>query len=157
MGLITYNSWGVCFWFQWNHNIFNHAGVHMYVCVCMRVRICLGTYLVNIFQEGKIVQISYLICGCTWLRKIGAKEAHLVKVEGHVARSTGSSNENHVNTISQWGKLVQISYVVCGWTLLSTRNIRFLVEVKAELGSTRPGQVVKLICKHRISRDMKFA
>ena len=41
-----------------------------------------------------------------------------------------------VNTISQEGKLGQISYLVCRCTTLSTRTLLFLVEVKGHLGST---------------------
>ena len=41
-----------------------------------------------------------------------------------------------VNTISQEGKLGQISYLVCRCTTLSTRSLLFLVEVKGHLGST---------------------
>ena len=52
----------------------------------------------------------------------------------------GSNCENFVNTISQEGKLGQISYLVCRCTTLTTRTLSFLVEVKAHLRST----VVKL-------------
>ena len=55
-----------------------------------------------------------------------------------------------VNTISQEGKLGQISYLVCMCTTLSTRSILFLVKVKGHLGSRE----VKLLkpCKRDISR-----
>ena len=48
----------------------------------------------------------------------------------------GSNCGNHVNTLSQKGKLGQISYLVCRCTLLSTRSLLLLVEVKGHLGST---------------------
>lgn len=45
-------------WFQWNHNLCNHASI-LYVC---------DTYHVNTkSQEGELVKISYLANGCTIL------------------------------------------------------------------------------------------
>ena len=55
-----------------------------------------------------------------------------------------------VNTISQEGKLGQISYLVCRCTTLSTRTLLFLVEVKGHLGSA--GVKLWKPCKHNISR-----
>ena len=61
----------------------------------------------------------------------------------------GSNCENLVNTISQEGKLGQISYLVCRRTTLSTRILLFLVEVKGHLGST--GTTLWKPCKQDIS------
>ena len=131
----------LCFGFDDNRNLCIHAGVCVYVwvCMCVCVYVCVSwRLLVNtISQEGKLGQISYLVCRCTTLST--RTLLFLVEVKGHL-RSTGVKLWKHcknlVNTISQEGKLGQISYLVCKSATLRTRSLLFLVEVKAHLRST---------------------
>ena len=119
------------FWFRAEglRNLCDGDGVCVYVCVyvCVSWRLLVNT----ISQEGKLGQISYLVCRCTTLSTRSL--LFLVEVKGHL-RSTGVKLWKHcknlVNTISQEGKLGQISYLVCRCTTLSTRSLLFLVEVK---------------------------
>ena len=148
------------FGFDDNRNLCIHAGVCVYVCVCvcvcMCVRVCVYVcvswrLLVNtISQEGKLGQISYLVCRCTTLST--RTLLFLVEVKGHL-RSTGVKLWKHcknlVNTKSQEGKLRQISFLVCRSATLRTRSLLFLVEVKGHLGST--GVKLWKPCKHDIS------
>ena len=48
----------------------------------------------------------------------------------------GSNCENLVNTISQEGKLGQLSYLVCCCITFSTRSLLVLAKIKGHLGST---------------------
>ena len=94
-----------------------------------------------ISQEGKLGQISYLVCRCTPLSTRSLLV--LVEVKCHFGQQ-GSNCENLVNTISHEGKHGQISYLVCRCTTLSTRSLLVLVEVKGHLGN-RVCQIVKIL------------
>ena len=123
----------------------------MLACVCMYVCMCVCVswrLLVNtISQEGKLGQFSYLVCRCTTLSTRSL--LFLVEVKGHLG-STGvklwKPCKNLVNTISQQGKLGQISYLVCRCTTLSTRSHCFCGGQRS-LGVNR-GHLVNRYLKH---------
>ena len=79
-----------------------------------------------ISQEGKLAQISYLVCRCTTLST--RTLLFLVEVKGQQGQQ-GSNCENLVNTISQEEKLLQIWYLICRCTTLTTRTLLVLLEV----------------------------
>ena len=94
------------------------------VWVC--VYVCCDSQLVNtISQEGKLGQISYLVCRCITM----STRTLLFLVE--VNRS---NCENLVNMISQEGTLGQVSYLVRRCTTLSAITLLILVNVKRYFG-----------------------
>ena len=112
----------ILFWFRWNRNLCNHDAVC--VCVCMRVCVCVcvtpackhdisrreaWTDLIWYVGVPYWVQEPY----CFWWRS---------KV---IWGQQGSNCQNLLNTISQEGKLGQLSYLISWCTTLSTKAYCF--------------------------------
>ena len=96
-------------------------------------------------HEGKLGQISYLVCRCTLLKT--RRLLFFMDVKGHLG-STGvklwKTCKHDMSRREAWTDLINL---VCRCTLLSARSLLVFVEVKGHLESTRVKNLVNWYSK----------